>query len=191
MKLSHLVFSLGLLSACDTIAPPAPDASAGHVEPDPLPPELVAACPESERFERSSHKACTEIGCRNGYALDVSPASAWAPGDYRFELTVDGREIRCQGSLPLKACGERSFSCDADGVRLGESGCALPADQHGIASIDFDGFPLEVAIRVLKNGDELASVELTPKYTAGQPNGPGCEPICCGASGRLEVPASP
>jgi hypothetical protein len=191
MKLSRLILSLGLLCSCDTIAPPAGDASVGGAEPEPLPADLVAACPDSTRFKRSSSGPCTQIGCQSGYVLNVSPSSAWASGDYRFELTVDGREIRCQGSLPLKACGERSFSCDADGVRLGESGCALPANQHGIATIDLEGFPLELAIRVLKNGDEIASTKLTPKYIAGQPNGPGCDPICCSASSTLEVPVGP
>jgi hypothetical protein len=103
---------------------------------------------------------------------------------------VDGRAVTCQGSLPLKTCGERSFSCDTEGVRLGESGCALPAGQQGLANITFTAFPLALSIRVLRNGDELASAELTPRYTAGQPNGSGCDPVCCGASGQLMVPAN-
>lgn len=134
---------------------------------------------------------CTDIGCRNGYNVDVSPSSGWAAGDYRFELTVDGRAITCQGSIPLKACGTHSFSCDAQGVRLGESGCALPADQQGISNLDFEGFPLAISLRVLKDGAELASEQLTPKYTSGQPNGPGCDPVCCGALAKLEIPATP
>jgi hypothetical protein len=142
------------------------------------------------RFERSGSGACTEIGCLSGYSLTVSPSSGWAAGDYRFELTVDGRAVICEGSLPLKDCGTRSFSCDADVVRLGESGCALPSGQQGIATVTFSGFPLAIALKVLKDGSELMSTELAPSYKAGQPNGPGCDPICCGASAELTIPAA-
>jgi hypothetical protein len=151
---------------------------------------LIAACPEAERFERTVANQCTEIGCLSGYTLNVSPSSGWAPGAYRFELTVDGRVVTCTGAIPLRACAGQSFSCDADGVRLGESGCALEPTQQGIASITFDGFPLALSLRVLRDGAELASAELTPLYAAGQPNGPGCDPICCSASDELSVPVT-
>lgn len=193
MDFRRSTFVLALCCACDTTAPPAGDGSSGsggHTDVEPLPPELVAACPDAEDFERSGKNECTQIGCLNGYSLNVSPASRWAPGTYRFELTLDGRAVVCQGSLPLQPCAERSFSCDADGARLGESGCALDATQQGIASIMFDGYPLALSVRVLKDGAELTTVELTPAYKAGQPNGPGCEPVCCGASGELAVPVN-
>jgi hypothetical protein len=152
---------------------------------------LVAACPDSEHFDRTGKHICTEIGCSSGYNLNVSPESGWAMGAYTFELTVDERKVTCQGSLPLEPCGVQSFSCDAGGVRLGESGCALPPNQQGIASIMFEGFPLALTVRVLKDGTELSSSKLVPKYTAGQPNGPGCEPVCCSASGALNIFANP
>ena len=189
MTFQRAILALLLLCACDTLSA-AGDASApggGHAKPEPLPPDLVAACPESTSFDRSSKHVCTEIGCLNGYNVIVSPASGLAEGTYAFELTLDGRKISCEGSIPLKPCGERSFSCDADGVRLGESGCALPPNQQGIANLAFDGFPLALTIRVRKDGSELTSKELKPKYTAGQPNGPGCDPICCSAAGELDI----
>lgn len=180
---------LGIISlcACDTLGPPGPVSNAP--EPEPLPPDLVAACPESVRFERASSRECTDIGCVDGLRLTVSPSSGWAAGAYRFELDVDGQAVTCQGSFPLQSCEQRSFSCDADTVRLGVSGCALPGNQQGIADIAFEGFPLEISVRVLRDGTELASTTLEPAYKAGQPNGPGCDPICCGASGQLTVPA--
>ncbi|HET8934376.1 MAG TPA: hypothetical protein VFN67_13090 [Polyangiales bacterium] len=193
MSFQRPILALILLCACDTLATESKDASAprgGRAEPEPLSADLIAACPESEGFDRTSKHICTEIGCSSGYNLNVSPASGWAMGAYTFELTVDGRKVTCQGSLPLKTCGEPSFSCDADGVRLGESGCALPADQQGIADIKFEGYPLALTVRVLKDGTELSNSKLDPKYAAGQPNGPGCEPICCSATGALDISAS-
>lgn len=190
MDFRRLVSVFGLLCACDSLDSPS-DASmqmGGRPEPEPLPADLVAACPETAGFDRTSKNECTAIGCSSGFSLDVSPSGAWAPGAYRFELAIDGREVVCEGALPLKPCAERSFSCDADGVRLGESGCALEPAAQGIASIALDGFPLALAIRVLKDGEELTSTELTPTYKAGQPNGPGCDPVCCSASGTLTVP---
>jgi hypothetical protein len=171
------------LCACDTLGPLATGP-----EPEPLPPDLVAACPASARFERSGSGECTDIGCVNGLRLSVSPQSGWTAGAYRFELDVDSQPVACQGSFPLQSCEERSFSCDAGSVRLGVSGCALPSDQQGIADMAFEGYPLHVSVRVLRDGKELVSTALEPAYTAGQPNGPGCEPVCCGASAQLVVP---
>lgn len=190
MSFRRVFLSFGLLCACESLASPASDAgvhNGGHSEPEPLPPDLVAACPEAEQFERGTRNACTDVGCRNGFNLDVSPSSGWSAGAYSFELDLDGRALTCQGSIPLKACGERSFRCDADDVMLGESGCALPATAQGIANIAFEAFPLVLSVRILKDGKELTSSKLTPTYKAGQPNGPGCEPVCCGASATLTV----
>ena len=193
MSFQRPILAVLFLCACDTLSAVSKDASApsgGHAEPEPLPPDLVAACPDSEDFDRTGKHICTEIGCSDGYNLNVSPSSGWAMGAYTFELTVDGRKVTCQGSIPLETCDERSFSCDADGVRLGESGCALPPSQQGIASVMFEGYPLALTVRVLKDGTELTSSELKPKYTTGQPNGPGCDPVCCSASGALDVSAA-
>lgn len=190
MSFPYPLLGLVLLCACDALSPAAGDASTPDAEPEPLPADLVAACPDSVQFKRTRNHICTEIGCANGYNLNVSPSSGWAMGAYTFELTVDERKVTCEGSLPLKPCGQQSFSCDADGVRLGESGCALPPDAQGIATIAFEGFPLALSVRVLKNGEELMRTELTPKYAAGQPNGPGCDPICCSAAGQLDVSAA-
>jgi hypothetical protein len=185
MSFWRSAFVLGVLCACDSTTTTV-DGD-GPSEPEPLPADLIAACPEAERFERSASGPCTQIGCVNGYMLNVSPSSGWASGAYRFEITSDRTAVTCQGSLPLKACSEQSFSCDADGVRLGESGCALAAGQQGISTIMFEGYPLALSVRVLRDGEELANVELDPVYSAGQPNGPGCDPICCGATGELTV----
>jgi hypothetical protein len=192
MSFRRVFFSLGFLCACESLASPVSDAgvhNGSHTEPEPLAPDLIAACPEAEQFERASRNECTAIGCSSGYNLDVSPSSGWTAGAYSFELDLDGRAITCQGAIPLKACGERSFSCDVEDVRLGESGCALPATQQGISNISFEGFPLALSVRILKDGNELTSAKLAPTYKAGQPNGPGCDPICCSASETLTVPS--
>lgn len=184
MNYRRSLFVLALLCACDSPSAPSGNDSGAA----PLAPDLVAACPDSERFERSGKDECTAIGCQSGFSLSVSPSSGWAPGSYRFELNVDGLAVTCDGVIPLQGCAGPSFSCDADGVRLGESGCALDPAQHGIASVLFDGYPRALSIRVVKDGAEVTNTQLTPSYKAIQPNGPGCDPICCSASGELTVP---
>jgi hypothetical protein len=185
---------LSLVCACDSLAAPPGDAGANQIprRPVPLPAELVAACPGAEDLVRTGKAECTAIGCQSGYSVEVSPSSGWAAGDYRIELDIDDRAVACEGSIPLKACNVPSFSCDAAGVSLGESGCALPATEQGLASIRFDGFPLALSMRVLRMPEgELANAELTPVYTLGQPNGPGCDPVCCSASDAITLSVGP
>ncbi len=73
-------------------------------------------------------------------------------------------------------------------LRVGESGCALPPAQHGLAGIDIDTAPAQVRIVVRRDGVEVSAQELAPKYTDSRPNGPQCEPVCHQASAELPLP---
>jgi hypothetical protein len=191
LELSACLLGLCVLHGCNTLdASRQPDTDEPAAMPEPLAADMIKACPDVENFKRSGARACTEIGCVNGLHLRVSPDAGWRAGAYRFDLELDGRPVTCEGALPLKPCGERSFTCDADGVALGESGCALPANAQGIAQIMVPGYPLQLSVRVSLNGAELANASFTPSYVSSQPNGPGCEPVCCGASANFTVSAA-
>ena len=135
-------------------------------------------------------KMCTQIGCVDGLRLTLEKAGAWAPGAYTFAFTLDGAAVTCSGSLPLKACDAGpSLTCDAEGrVMIGESGCALPPDQHGWSDIQVSGAPKAVKLTISRDGQPLHAAELTPTYTESRPNGPDCGPVCRGAAATIAVP---
>jgi len=151
----------------------------------------LASCSQAGSESRSpgAAQACTEIGCLNGLHLTWAQGS-WKPGAYTIEVTLDGTKVTCEGQLPLPACASGAgFHCSPGAlVRLGESGCALPPEQHGLAGIDIETMPAHVRVAVRRGGDEVGAQELTPQYRESRPNGPDCEPVCRQASGTLNLP---
>jgi hypothetical protein len=85
------------------------------------------------------------------------------------------------------------LQCTPAGERIGigESGCALPAEQHGFSELRVGGAPAtKVTITVSRDGNELVKKTLTPQYKTSQPNGPGCPPVCHNASDALTIPGA-
>ena len=126
-------------------------------------------------------QTCTTIGCRDGTGVRFQTADGtWPAGSYRIEVTADGATGACDVRLPLPACGTPASSCS--GTRawiLGESGCALPTDQHAISGINFDGTtPTRIDVAVSRDGRQLAAQSFTPTYATLRPNGPDCDPTC-------------
>jgi hypothetical protein len=135
-------------------------------------------------------KVCTMIGCVDGLRIDLQAGGGWAPGQYTFEFALDGAPVRCSGALPLRACEDGpSLTCDVpDRVQIGESGCALPPEQHGFGDIYIPSGPAQVELSITRDDQPLLSrVTLSPTYTETQPNGPGCEPICRGAAAQITL----
>lgn len=134
-------------------------------------------------------RACTTLGCQNGLHLTWAQG-AWKPGLYTVEVSLDGANVTCTGRLPLPACDAGpGFRCGPGAsVRLGESGCALPPETHGLAGIDIDTTPAHVRIAVRRDGVEIGTQELNPSYREVHPNGPDCEPVCRQA---VDVPLLP
>lgn len=125
------------------------------------------------------------IGCVNGFAL-TTKAEAWPAGSYRFVVKLDEKTVTCEGSLPLPACDKGlSLKCDGEGVMIGESGCALPAEQHGYSDIHLDGEPAAVNVSVERDGEVVTSQDFTPEYKTLYPNGESCGPVCKQATGTL------
>ena len=177
---------LGALVAAVSCVDSAPNEPPSPTRPADLPEDLLAACPDAKR-ELSSTRPCTAVGCSNGFWLRTSAQQAWPPGSYRFAIELDGDVTTCLGSLPLPACQTRGIRCDSDAVSITESGCALPASSHAFGDLHFIGFPRTVSVETFLDERLVARATYEPAYRSGQPNGPGCEPICCSASNDITL----
>lgn len=133
-------------------------------------------------------RVCSTIGCVDGLTVALQ-ARAWPAGSYEFAVRLDQRTVTCTGTLPLPACGTPSLTCDGPGVAIGESGCALPPEQHGFGEIHVDTTPDEVEVRLSFEGKARVTYTSKPVYRTTQPNGPECEPTCTNGGITMEVPA--
>ena len=135
-------------------------------------------------------KVCTQMGCINGLHVNLAKVTPWTAGNYTFAFELDGAPVTCTGALPLPACDQRpALRCDVEGkVQIGESGCALPPEQHGFSDIQISGAPAKVKLTITREDQQLHSGELAPTYVTSRPNGPGCEPECRGANAEVALP---
>lgn len=148
---------------------------------------LLASCASETPDPHSPPRACTDIGCVDGLRIELQPGSGhWDKGEYAFEIETPAGKTVCKGSLPLRACeGGPSLHCEGPQVMIGESGCALPAEQHGFSTIELASGPASATIVIARDGTELARKTTAPAYRVSTPNGPGCEPTCRQASDTL------
>jgi hypothetical protein len=144
--------------------------------------------PSGLGFEES----CTSMGCVDGLHIVLEKATLWPAGNYTFAFELDGVDVTCKGSLPLKACGSGlSMSCEPAGkVHIGESGCAMPPEAHGFTDIQLaaGGSPRAVKLTILAEDQPLHEARLTPQYRSTRPNGEDCEPVCNSASETVRLP---
>lgn len=138
-------------------------------------------------FPAWAQQACTQIGCTDGLVVSMPMDHRWTAGEYIFDFSVDGRQVRCVGALPLKPCGQNSVLCDGEGMTIVESGCALPEESHGFGDIVLDTSPEQVILVISRNGKAIAHGDWKPEYLASRPNGPGCDPICRQATVPLRM----
>lgn len=146
--------------------------------------------PAEPPLHGDSPRACTEMGCIDGLAIDFEPSSGWTPGAYELAITLDGQLTTCTGVLPLSSCDAPSFQCTSDAVQVGESGCALDAPAHGLSGLQIDrsSQPKQVDIAISRDGSEITRASFSPTYRRVQPNGDGCPPICHQSVQRLAIP---
>lgn len=151
---------------------------------------LPACAPSTPVSKDPGGKMCTMIGCINGLHLNLAKVTPWTAGNYTFALELDGAAVTCTGALPLPACDKgAALRCDVEGkVQIGESGCALPPEQHGFADIQILGEPAKVKLTIKREDEQLHSGELTPTYVTSRPNGPDCEPECRSANAEVALP---
>ncbi len=135
---------------------------------------------------RAGMPACTEMGCTDGFTIDVPPDYKWPFGAYTFTFMVVGKTTVCKGSLPLKDCESRSITCDKPGITIMESGCALPPESQGFGMITLDSFPRTLDLKIEHDGEIVVQRSFNPVYTDMVPNGAQCEPKCRQATVRLD-----
>ncbi len=120
---------------------------------------------------------CTEIGCVDGYSLDLEHALPWSAGDWSFVLDLDGDIVTCGTTLPFDE--HEPGGCDADDVMLVRSGTALPPAEQEVDGLEVGRVDLgTVIVTVFLDGVQVATETFTPVWETIQPNGPGCEPTC-------------
>ncbi len=146
---------------------------------------LLEACPGPVAPRKEG--PCTKKGCENGLAVVFQPKAPWPEGDYRFQFELDGRTTVCTGRIPFRGCAHRNAMCDSPDVVLAESGCDLPAPSHTFWSATFATLPREVKASAFVNGKQVGNATLKPKYERSEPNGPGCDPICCSGTDELQL----
>lgn len=134
---------------------------------------LASAGCENAPFEG---KACTEIGCVNGFQVEFQTGS-WPAGTYAVDAVTSTGTRSCSVKLPFAGV-DPGVTCTGDKVQLGTSGSALPAAQHSLVGVTFFDTPAEVTLTVKRDGATLASQIFKPTYKTSQPNGAGCEPTC-------------
>ncbi len=130
---------------------------------------------------------CPQIACASGLTLDAPENYRWLPGDYRFEMQIDGTPAQCKGKLPLKNCGLPSIVCTAARVNVSESGCALAPVSHGWGPIYFDSNPKELQITVFRNDHIIGEFKKKIKYQSNTPLDPKCGAVCLQANERLNL----
>lgn len=131
---------------------------------------------------------CTEMACANGFSVDVG-AQGRRAGRYRFEVQADGEWFSCEPRLPLTSCNDGALCTwaghgGAAHLSVTRSGCALPAAQQALTSVEFDGVcPAHVRVRMLRDGVEVGRYESDVAYRRVVVNGEHCGPVC--AQGRF------
>jgi len=115
---------------------------------------LLTACGNGVDTDR----ACTTMGCANGFVT---------------------------AALPLPKTVPQS-TCVAADVTLGTTGSELQPSEQSLYEVRFsDTYPKTVTITVSRDSTKLAEQSFTPEYATLRPNGPDCEPTCKYASATL------
>mgnify|MGYP007090804393 CR=1 FL=1 len=131
----------------------------------------------------AQERMCTQIGCMNGVNFTVDPNRDWKNGQYEVHVALDLKTVVCRGELPLHPCDQGpTFRCDDPDVTVMESGCALPDNNHGIGGIMINDDPQKIIVRLTRNYRTILTRTIVPQYQTSMPNGPGCGPVCRGAS---------
>jgi hypothetical protein len=121
-------------------------------------------------------QGCTAIACVNGLTIQFSIRT---PGEYAFDVVLDGATTKCTAKLPLSSNPPQA--CDNPNILLGLSGSALPANQHSLENIMILSTNAEsVTVKGTRDGASIGEKTFKPNWkTTPGPNGPNCEPKEC------------
>jgi hypothetical protein len=134
-----------------------------------------------------AQKACTEMWCREGFALELT-ASSWKQGKYEFYIKADETVVTCTATLPLRTDCTPSAQCSHADWQIGESGCALPPGAQSFHEISSTTIPNHVRVDITGPDAKIARSEFPVTAQCGYPNGKDCDhKQCCGATALMDV----
>ena len=142
-------------------------------------------------------KACTLIGCEDGFNAMVTNGPAGFPvGMHEINVTADGATVSCTFVFPfpkLPSGADSGPECPSGLMVFVGPAVACTQFQPGPGAvgercnpiagqtketISIPGTPAHVRVRQTTNGVVVLDESVTPVYASNQPNGPGCDPIC-------------
>ncbi len=134
---------------------------------------------DSEDLKDYPGRGCTEMSCDDGLSIELE-RKQWAHGTYRFDIEINGIPESCVAILPFSGCKEDYLNnCTSDKLRLFESGCMLPAEEHMLGPIQVLSTDIRtLKVKIMHDANVLTEKTFYPHYNKVQPNGPGCEPVC-------------
>ena len=123
----------------------------------------------------SSTKACSLIGCTDGFSANVGPGEIGSlpSGSHRLEVIVDSVILICAFQILL---GTTAPTCST-----GLNVLVAPAGQ-GVETITVAGTPGQVHAWQYADDVPILDAAAAPSYQESRPNGPDCEPVCRQAS---------
>lgn len=142
---------------------------------------LLLLCP-LQAYAQSSMLICTEMWCNEGLVVDLQ-ANAWPAGEYTFKVQSDDAvAVTCKAALPLNPCEEQSVTCDGEGVLIGQSGCALSADQHYFNEVRIVPPPKFYSLDITAPNGKTFHTDGAVEAECSYPNGEQCDiRQCCAA----------
>ena len=127
-------------------------------------------------------KACSEVGCRDGFSASVRRADGSFPsGTHRVEILADGVTLMCTFTFPLETLpggGTATPSCP-QGLFVNVAQANPGQFVEGIA---LSGTPAQVHAWQYVDDAAILDATAAPSYAELRPNGSGCEPVCHQAS---------
>ena len=130
---------------------------------------------------------CTQMWCDEGLRVTFE-SPKWPTGEYKIEMLVDDKSVRCTATLPFKDCETAGFVCDSPDVQVTTEGCALAKEQHKLGGIWMQIPPKQIMLTLTQPDGKKASLDTAVESECSWPNGEQCdERECCSAQYTLSV----
>lgn len=138
---------------------------------------LLAGCGD---LLEEGPRACTAIGCTDGFSVTALASEGLRDGGYEIQLTLDETPVTC-AHPQLVASPQQSGTCSAPNVRSSvviHNGGAPGTGAANAFWIDIVDTASLVVVRVLHDGALVGTATYEPTYQTIMPNGPECGPTC-------------
>ena len=127
---------------------------------------LFAGCPEDG--PNGNGVVCTEIGCEDGFTIDVVGPGGSEVGEFLAQVTIGGSTVEAD-------CAAETLS-SFDGFRCGLGMILLDYTEEQV------GLVVETA-----DGELGWEGTIEPGYQEVYPNGPDCPPVCLQGGQTVEL----